>query len=57
LFIPVIGYSSSNRLEHFSGAFEKTNTKAALTAGILHREEVSIETVKKHIWKRRIVTR
>ena len=36
-------------VEHFSEVFEKTNTEAALAAGIFHREEVSIEAVKEHM--------
>ena len=41
----------------FSEVFEKTAVEAALAAGIFHREEVSIEAVKKHMRERGIETR
>ena len=42
--IPVIASSGAGKVEHFSEVFEKTDAEAALSAGIFHREEVSIET-------------
>ena len=37
------------KVDHFSVIFEKTKVEAALAAGIFHREEVPIETVKEHM--------
>jgi len=47
--IPVIASSGAGKVELFSEVFEKNDVEAALTAGILHREEVPIEAVKKHM--------
>ena len=44
-------------MEHFSEVFEKTKAEAALAAGIFHREEVPIETVKEHMRDEGIETR
>jgi glutamine amidotransferase/cyclase len=52
--------SSSNgagNVEHFSEVFEKSNSEAALAAGIFRREEVPIEAVKEHMRERGIETR
>jgi glutamine amidotransferase/cyclase len=53
----VIASSGAGKVEHFSEVFEKTDVEAALAAGIFHREEVSIEAVKKHMRERGIETR
>ena len=55
--IPVIASSGAGKVEHFSDVFEKTDLKAALAAGIFHREEVPIKAVKKHMRERGIETR
>jgi len=55
--IPVIASSGAGKVEHFSEVFEKTDVEAALAAGIFHREEVPIETVKQHMRERGIETR
>ncbi|KAI8877169.1 imidazole glycerol phosphate synthase HisHF [Backusella circina FSU 941] len=47
--IPVIASSGAGRVEDFVEVFEKTNVEAALAAGIFHRKEVPLETVKEHI--------
>ena len=44
---PVIAPSGAEKLEHFSEVFDKTKAEATLAAGIFHRKEVSIQTVKK----------
>jgi len=53
----VIAFSSAGKVEHFSEVFEKTKAEAALAAGITHREEVPIETVKEHMRDEGIETR
>jgi len=55
--IPVIASSGAGTPEHFAEVFEKTNVEAALAAGIFHRREVSIATVKEHLRQRGIETR
>ncbi|GJN08423.1 hypothetical protein PR202_ga26338 [Eleusine coracana subsp. coracana] len=47
--IPVIASSGAGTVEHFSEVFEKTNASAALAAGIFHRKEVPILSVKEHL--------
>ncbi|KAF2314178.1 hypothetical protein GH714_023892 [Hevea brasiliensis] len=44
--IPVIASSGAGAVEHFSEVFTKTNASAALAAGIFHRKEVPIQSVK-----------
>lgn len=44
--IPVVASSGAGSPEHFVEVFTKTNTEAALAAGIFHRREVPIEAVK-----------
>jgi len=46
--MPVIATGGAGRVKHFSEVFAKTDVKAALAAGISHREEVVIKAVKKH---------
>ncbi|CAI0379714.1 unnamed protein product [Linum tenue] len=49
--IPVIASSGAGAAEHFSEVFKKTSASAALAAGIFHRKEVPIGSVKEHLWK------
>ncbi|KAL3636965.1 Imidazole glycerol phosphate synthase hisHF, chloroplastic [Castilleja foliolosa] len=49
--IPVIASSGAGSAEHFSDVFSKTNASAALAAGIFHRKEVPIQSVKEHLLK------
>ncbi|KAG9446194.1 hypothetical protein H6P81_012322 [Aristolochia fimbriata] len=47
--IPVIASSGAGAVEHFSEVFQETGASAALAAGIFHRKEVPIVSVKKHL--------
>jgi len=47
--IPVIASSGAGKAEHFKEVFEQTGVQAALAAGMFHRKEVEIESVKKHM--------
>ena len=47
--IPVIASSGAGCEEHFSAVFKATNADAALAAGIFHRREVPIASVKGHL--------
>jgi imidazole glycerol-phosphate synthase len=47
--IPVIASSGAGLPAHFTACFQKTNARAALAAGIFHREEVAISDVKEHM--------
>ncbi|XP_017983726.1 PREDICTED: imidazole glycerol phosphate synthase hisHF, chloroplastic isoform X4 [Theobroma cacao] len=55
--IPVIASSGAGAVEHFSEVFMKTNASAALAAGIFHRKEVPIQSVKEHLSKEGIEVR
>ncbi|XP_074571409.1 imidazole glycerol phosphate synthase hisHF, chloroplastic isoform X2 [Curcuma longa] len=55
--IPVIASSGAGAVEHFSEVFEKTNASAALAAGIFHRKEVQILSVKEHLLQKGIEVR
>jgi glutamine amidotransferase/cyclase len=55
--MPVIASSGAGKVEHFSEVLKKTDVEAALAAGIFHREEVEIETVKKHLQEQGIEIR
>ncbi|GAX76470.1 hypothetical protein CEUSTIGMA_g3915.t1 [Chlamydomonas eustigma] len=55
--IPVIASSGAGVPEHFSQVFETTQASAALAAGIFHRREVSISSVKQHMADSSIPTR
>ncbi|KAJ1536507.1 Histidine biosynthesis bifunctional protein hisB [Nowakowskiella sp. JEL0078] len=44
--IPVIASSGAGKLEHFAEVFESCNVEAALAAGIFHRREIPIKSVK-----------
>ncbi|KAK4511168.1 uncharacterized protein ATC70_012381 [Mucor velutinosus] len=47
--IPVIASSGAGRVEDFVEVFEKTGVEAALAAGIFHRKEVPLQSVKKFV--------
>ena len=47
--IPVIASSGAGSAEHFLEVFRKTKAEAALAAGIFHRKEVPIGTVKAYL--------
>nr|GMC76445.1 imidazole glycerol phosphate synthase hisHF, chloroplastic [Ipomoea batatas] len=55
--IPVIASSGAGAVEHFSEVFNETNASAALAAGIFHRKEVPIQSVKEHLLKEAIEVR
>nr|CAD1836125.1 unnamed protein product [Ananas comosus var. bracteatus] len=55
--IPVIASSGAGVVEHFSEVFEKTSASAALAAGIFHRKEVPILSVKDHLLREGIEVR
>ncbi|KAL0320816.1 UNVERIFIED_CONTAM: Imidazole glycerol phosphate synthase hisHF, chloroplastic [Sesamum radiatum] len=55
--IPVIASSGAGVAEHFSEVFSKTNASAALAAGIFHRKEVPIQSVKEHLLQEGIEVR
>ena len=55
--VPVIASSGAGKPEHFSQVFETTGVMAALAAGMLHRKEVEIAEVKKHLKEKGIPTR
>lgn len=55
--IPVIASSGAGAVEHFSEVFQKTNASAALAAGIFHRKEVPVQSVKEHLLEEGIEVR
>ncbi|XP_020094366.1 imidazole glycerol phosphate synthase hisHF, chloroplastic isoform X2 [Ananas comosus] len=55
--IPVIASSGAGVVEHFSEVFQKTSASAALAAGIFHRKEVPILSVKDHLLREGIEVR
>lgn len=55
--IPVIASSGAGSSQHFIDVFKQTNASAALAAGIFHREEVKISTIKDHMVTESIPTR
>ncbi|XP_019193782.1 PREDICTED: imidazole glycerol phosphate synthase hisHF, chloroplastic-like [Ipomoea nil] len=55
--IPVIASSGAGAVEHFTEVFNETNASAALAAGIFHRKEVPIQSVKEHLLKEGIEVR
>ena len=55
--IPVIASSGAGTAEHFQEVFSRTGAEAALAAGIFHRQEVEIASVKKAMHNCGIVTR
>ncbi|MFP3998831.1 MAG: imidazole glycerol phosphate synthase subunit HisF [Desulfobacterales bacterium] len=50
--IPVIASSGAGCKEHFLEVFTRTGAEAALAAGIFHRREVPVSTVKKYLYNR-----
>ncbi|MFW5932031.1 MAG: imidazole glycerol phosphate synthase subunit HisF [Desulfohalobiaceae bacterium] len=50
--IPVIASSGAGSVEHFLQVFGSTHAQAALAAGIFHRREVPIKTVKEYLGAR-----
>ncbi|EIE85583.1 hypothetical protein RO3G_10293 [Rhizopus delemar RA 99-880] len=55
--IPVIASSGAGRVEHFEQVFDQTDVEAALAAGIFHRKEVPIQSVKEHLKKLNVPVR
>ena len=55
--IPVIASSGAGCEDHFFQVFENTKAEAALAAGIFHRKEVPIQSVKQYLAKRGIEVR
>jgi glutamine amidotransferase/cyclase len=55
--IPVVASSGAGSPDHFVEVFTKTNTEAALAAGIFHRREVPIAAVKDAMRQNGIPTR
>ncbi|XP_024393701.1 imidazole glycerol phosphate synthase hisHF, chloroplastic [Physcomitrium patens] len=55
--IPVIASSGAGCPEHFSEVFHRTRASAALAAGIFHRKEVEISSVKEHLVTSGVETR
>ena len=55
--IPVIASSGAGCPDHFYDVFNTTTAEAALAAGIFHRREVSIQTVKDELRKKGVVVR
>ncbi|RUP45701.1 hypothetical protein BC936DRAFT_147845 [Jimgerdemannia flammicorona] len=49
--IPVVASSGAGREQHFVEVFRETGVEAALAAGIFHRKEVPIESVKTELRK------
>jgi len=55
--IPVIASSGAGCEDHFAQVFEKTDAEAALAAGIFHRKEVPIQSIKSYLANRNIEVR
>jgi glutamine amidotransferase/cyclase len=55
--IPVVASSGAGSEAHFVQVFQETKAEAALAAGIFHREEVAIESVKSSMSKNNISVR
>ena len=55
--IPVIASSGAGNEAHFVNVFKETNVQAALAAGMFHRKEVEIGSVKNHMEKNGIRAR
>ncbi len=47
--IPVIASSGAGNAEHFYEVFKETGVEAALGAGIFHRNEVAIKSIKEYL--------
>ncbi|KAK1266466.1 hypothetical protein QJS04_geneDACA000003 [Acorus gramineus] len=52
--LPIIASSGAGAVVHFSEVFQKTSASAALAAGIFHRKEVPISSVKEHMLREHI---
>ncbi|KAJ1966042.1 Histidine biosynthesis bifunctional protein hisB [Dipsacomyces acuminosporus] len=55
--IPVIASSGAGKPEHFSEVVDRTGVEAVLAAGIFHRREVPLESVKAHLHEQGIPIR
>ena len=55
--IPVIASSGAGGPAHFAEVFDETDVEAALAAGIFHRREVPIASVKDHLRQQAIEVR
>jgi glutamine amidotransferase/cyclase len=55
--IPVIASSGAGNEQHFTNVFTETNVQAALAAGMFHRKEVEISSVKQHMTNHSIPSR
>ncbi|KAG9304268.1 hypothetical protein G9A89_019830 [Geosiphon pyriformis] len=55
--IPVIASSGAGNEEHFFQVFEETSVEAALAAGIFHRREVPIQSVKNYLSRKGVLIR
>jgi glutamine amidotransferase/cyclase len=55
--IPVIASSGAGHVDHFYDVFTKTHADAALAAGIFHRNEIPLPTVKASLLARGISVR
>jgi glutamine amidotransferase/cyclase len=55
--IPVIASSGAGCAEHFHEVFTKTDVESALAAGIFHRNEVSVATVKTYLEEKKVEIR
>ena len=55
--IPVIASSGAGSPEHFTEVFNSTDCSAALAAGIFHRQEVPVSSVKEELVNSKIPTR
>ena len=55
--IPVIASSGAGCEAHFAEVFENTDAEAALAAGIFHRKEVPIRSVKQYLSDKNIPIR
>ncbi|KAJ2747565.1 Histidine biosynthesis bifunctional protein hisB [Coemansia sp. BCRC 34301] len=55
--IPVIASSGAGRPDHFSEVVQQTSVEAVLAAGVFHRRQVPIATVKEHMAEKGIVVR
>ena len=55
--VPLIASSGAGCVEHFSEVFAGTKADAALAAGIFHRQEVPISSVKTHLREKGVEVR
>jgi len=55
--IPVIASSGAGKEDHFYQVFIKTESEAALAAGIFHRKEVPVNTVKSYLANKKLPIR